>query len=275
MRKDYLADAMNEISSKYIEEAAKIKKRKISWKHWTVFAACLAVAVTALILPWQFKKINIDGTQVDTDELIDGGNEYDGDNYLVENDAQAEPIYSSGVEIGEIDKEEFVFTGVKSDACLAWMEPKEIFSMDNVIFRGTVQNIRYFEVKNGEEPFYYYRVFSVEVTDCFRGDLAKGDIYNVLADAPSSVTGMIDDLKIGDEAIFMPTTVTEETGISMNGGFFCYADLAELYLSEGYRFLFVGSNDGVQYAKDVYDITAADGEATLDDVAEYIRGMIE
>lgn len=149
MRKDYLADAMNEISSKYIEEAAKIKKRKISWKHW------------------------------------------------------------------------------------------------------------------------------VEVTDCFRGDLAKGDIYNVLADAPSSVTGMIDDLKIGDEAIFMSTTVTEETGISMNGGFFCYADLAELYLSEGYRFLFIGSNDGVQYAKDVYDITAADGETTLGDVAEYIRGMIE
>ena len=163
-----------------------------------------------------------------------------------------------------------------AEACLTYLTPEEIFAMDTVIFRGIPRNVRYFRVRIAGMDC-WYRVFSVEVTECYRGDLQPGDIYNLLCDGPSTVSGLIEDLDTAGEAIFMPRIATPETGFSIHGSsdFFCYADLAELYLGEGIRFLFTEHDGQVDYARDVYDIPAADGETvTLDDVAAYIASMI-
>lgn len=151
--------------------------------------------------------------------------------------------------------------------------------MDTVIFRGTVTGLRYFEVTVGglEET---YTVASVEVSDCIRGDLAAGDTYNVAyrggPGVTTSISGDLENLEEGSEAVFMPRIATPDTGWSSGDDYFCYADLAELYMDEGRRFLFLDTGDGVSYASEVYDIPAADGETvTLDDVTAYLRGLLE
>ena len=152
--------------------------------------------------------------------------------------------------------------------------------MDTVIFRGTVTGLRYFEVTVDGSTL-YYTVASVEVSDCLRGDLAAGDTYNVLyTGAPgrmtTSVSGDLENLEEGSEAVFMPYAATPETGWRGGEDYFCYADLAELYMDEGRRFLFLDTGDGVSYAAEVYDIPASSGETvTLDDVTAYLRGLLE
>ena len=126
--------------------------------------------------------------------------------------------------------------------------------MDTTIFRGTVTGMRTYEVTvDGSTNF--YTVASVEVSDCLRGDLAAGDTYNVLyAGIPgrmsTSISGDLENLEVGSEAVFMPYPATADTG---------------------WR-----SGEGVSYATEVYDIPAADGETvTLDDVTAYLRGLLE
>ena len=151
--------------------------------------------------------------------------------------------------------------------------------MDTAIFRGTVTGLRYFEV-TVDGAALYYTVASVEVSDCLRGDLAAGDTYNVAyrggPGVSTSLSGDLENLEVGSEAVFMPRIATPDTGWSTGDSYFCYADLAELYMDEGYRFLFLDTGGGVSYASEVYDIPAADGETvTLDDVAAYLRGLLE
>ena len=74
----------------------------------------------------------------------------------------------------------------------------------------------------------------------------------------------------------MPYVATSDTGWRSGDDYFCYADLAELYMDEGRRFLFLDTGDGVSYASEVYDIPASSGETvTLDDVTAYLRGLLE
>ena len=167
----------------------------------------------------------------------------------------------------------------ESTADVIWLSPEEILNLDTVIFRGTVTGLRYFEVTVGglEET---YTVASVEVSDCIRGDLAAGDTYNVAyrggPGVTTSISGDLENLAVGSKAVFMPRIATPDTGWSSGDDYFCYADLAELYMDEGRRFLFLDTGDGVSYAAEVYDIPASSGETvTLDDVTAYLRGLLE
>ena len=187
------------------------------------------------------------------------------------------PVYSANVEIGELDGSAgHGKTASDASACLVWLDPEEVFSMDTVIFRGVVRNLRYYTVTAGGTEL-SYTVASVEVTSSLRGDLAKGDICGVLylgalGRLSTSIAGDLEDLEIGSEAIFMPFWATEETGWRDGEAYFCYADLAEFYLSEGIRFLFLDTGDGLSFARDVYtDIADA---KTLDEVEDYIRDML-
>ena len=55
--------------------------------------------------------------------------------------------------------------------------------------------------------------------------------------------------------------------------YFCYADAADAYFSEGIRFIFLQTEDGLRFERNVYeDIRDAQ---TLDEVAVYIREMLD
>lgn len=268
MTREELFRAVGEVREDQIMDAAeKPNKTAIRWRRYRALAACLAVVLAGA---FGVSRLGIGGVS-------------DQETAQESADAPAAPQYSVGAEIREIDGSGWggLFNGgVSSDASLVWLDLDEILAMDTAIFRGTVTGLRYFEVTVDGSTL-YYTVASVEVSDCLRGDLAAGDTYNVLyAGAPgrmtTSISGDLENLAVGSEAVFMPCIATPDTGWSSGDDYFCYADLAELYMDEGRRFLFLDTGDGVSYASEVYDIPAADGETvTLADVTAYLRGLLE
>ena len=273
MTREELFRAVGEVREDQIMDAAeKPNKTATRWRRYGALAACLAVVLAGA---FGVSRLGIGGVS-DQETVQESA------------DAPAAPQCSVGAEIREIDGSgadhwwNQLFD--KSDreestADVIWLSPEEILNLDTVIFRGTVTGLRYFEVTVGglEET---YTVASVEVSDCIRGDLAAGDTYNVAyrggPGVTTSISGDLENLAVGSKAVFMPRIATPDTGWSSGDDYFCYADLAELYMDEGRRFLFLDTGDGVSYAAEVYDIPASSGETvTLDDVTAYLRGLLE
>lgn len=281
MTKEELFRAVGEVREDQVAEAEK--RRGSPWKRYGALAACLAVVLTAGIVWNQMYHTGRDlpaASQIETGGAGGAGayedSSLDGTDYSTPEDAPAQPIYSVGAEFGEFRSEGEAgreADDVGSAASLAWLEPEEIFKRDTAIFRGTVLNLRYFEVTAGRETR-YYTVASVEITDCVRGELAAGDIYNVLylgvpGRMSTSISGDLDKLEVGSDAVFMPYIAGGDTGWSSGKDYFCYADLAELYFEEGIRFLFLDTGDGLSFDRSVYaDIAGAE---TLDEVTDYLR----
>ena len=283
MTREELFRAVGEVREDQIADAAdKSKKTAPRWRRYGALAACLAVVLAGAFgfNRWLHTGHDLPAYDAAQEESAGAGDGLDGSEDSA--DGPLAPQYSVGAEIREIDGSSWggLFNGgASSDASLVWLDPEEILAMDTAIFRGTVTGLRYFEVAVGglEET---YTVASVEISDCIRGNLAAGDTYNVAyrggPGVTTSLSGNLENLEVGSEAIFMPYVATPETGWGSGDRYFCYADLAELYFDEGIRFLFLDTGDGVSYASEVYDIPAADGETvTLDDVAAYLRGLLE
>lgn len=284
MTREELFRAVGEVREDQVTEAETEKKQAAPWRRYGTLAACLAVLLAAGTVWNQVYHTGRDlpaAGQIETGGTSDAGvyedSSLDGADYSTPEDAPAQPIYSVGVEIGEFRTEsgDSWITGdaAGSSASLVWLEPEEIFARDTAIFRGTVLNLRYFEVAAGGESR-YYTVASVEITDCVRGELAAGDIYNVLylgaaGRMSTSISGDLERLEVGSDAVFMPYVAAADTGWSSGEDYFCYADLAELYFAEGVRFLFLDTGDGLSFDRAAYaDI--ADAE-TLDEVMDYLR----
>lgn len=281
MTREELFRAVGEVREDQTAEAEEVKKQPSLWRRYGALAACLAVVLTVGFTVNRMRPAGIDeGTGQIEDSRLDGSH------YSVpesaSEDAEARPIHSTGVEWSELGVElEGVDPQVAADkasasnsaACLAWLEPEEILAMDTAVFRGTVRNLRCFEVMAGKEAA-YYTVVSVEVTDCIRGELGTGNIYNVLYPgvlglSGTSLSGDLEKLQADSDAIFMPRWASQETGWTAKDGFFAYGDLAELYFDEGIRFLFLDTGEGLSFDRAVYaDI--ADAE-TLDEVMDYLR----
>ena len=284
MTREELFHAVGEVREDQIMDAAeKPNKTAAHWRRYGALAACLAVVLAGAFgfNRWLHTGHDLPAYDAAQEESAGAGDGLDGSEDSA--DGPLAPQYSVRAEIREIDGSSWggLFNGgASSDASLAWLDLEEILAMDTAIFRGTVTGMRYFEVTvDGSTNF--YTVASVEVSDCLRGDLAAGDTYNVLyAGAPgrmtTSISGDLENLAVGSEAVFMPYVATPDTGWRSGDDYFCYADLAELYMDEGRRFLFLETGDGVSYAAEVYDIPAADGETvTLDDVTAYLWGLLE
>ncbi len=272
MTREELFRAVGEVREDQIMDAAeKPNKTATRWRRYGALAACLAVVLAGAFGFRQWLHTGRDLPAYEAAQESAGA----GDSSRTETTTQATAPWSPSTPWGRRSRE-IDGSGAdhwwnqlfdKSDreestADVIWLSPEEILAMDTVIFRGTVTGLRYFEVTVGglEET---YTVASVEVSDCIRGDLAAGDTYNVAyrggPGVTTSISGDLENLAVGSEAVFMPRIATPDTGWSSGDDYFCYADLAELYLDEGRRFLFLETGDGVSYAAEVYDIPAAAG----------------
>ena len=286
MTREELFRAVGEVREDQIADAAGTpKKTAPRWQRYGVLAACLAVVLAGAFgfEQWLHTGRDLPAYDAAQEESAGAGNSGLGGSDD-STDGPMAPQYSVGAEIGEIDGsvwpwDSLLNGGASSDASLVWLDLEEILDMDTAIFRGTVTGMRHFQV-TVDGSTNYYTVASVEVSDCLRGDLAAGDTYNVLyAGAPgrmsTSLSGDLEDLEVGSEAVFMPYIAAPDTGWRSGDSYFCYADLAELYFDEGRRFLFLDTGEGVSYAAEVYDIPASDGEeVTLDDVTAYLRDLL-
>lgn len=277
--------ALGEVREGQILEAeGRTTKKGPRWRRYGAAAACLALLLGLTLgrtgdwaeLTRHFSPAL--STGADAGDCTATG-DVDGSEYSSPGDAPAGPNYSVNVEFGEMfisvpgtDREREYSP---SSPRVSWSGPEEILDMDTVIFRGTVRGLRCSAIESGSYKA-YYTIASVEITDCIRGELAAGDIYNVLyTGIPGKGTNVSGDLKnliVGSDAVFMPFQTTPEAGWITEDGFFAYIDLAELYFEVGPGLLFLDTGDGLSFDRDVYAEIA--GAETLDEVVEYLREMI-
>lgn len=279
MTKEELFRALGEVREEQAEEAGEPKACHRLWRRYLAAAACLAVIVTAVLALPRLENTPAQGAGQQEESAEDLG-DLDGEVYGAAETSKVRPQYSVNAEIAELDSaavQNRTETPNDSAACLAFLSQKEILAKDTVIFRGTVRSLRVYEVQAGSETLYYTGA-AVEVSDCIRGELTEGETYEVLyTGAPermtTSLSGDLERLKAGSEAIFMPCRTGRDTGWRSGESYFCYADAADLYFEEGLRFLILDTGEGLSFAKDVY--TDLDGAETLDEAAEMIREALE
>ena len=307
MTREELFRAVGEVREDQIEAAEIVKKQIHPWRRFGALAACLALVVTVAAAPelreadqWKWtaivKSFN-PGAEVSEDpdgwkaivqpfkpgEADSGGETaaggLDGSDYWTDNpNRPTHPDYSNGVEIGQMSGPGTGDEMIGISACLDWLSPEEIFAQDTVIFRGTVRELHYFMVEPdaGDMERYYTRAL-VEVTDSIRGSLTVGETYSLLwlgarGYMSTSISGALEDLDVGSDAIFMPIRTDQDTGWREGDRYFCYADLAEFYLSEGSRYVFADTADGLTFDRGTY-VGIVEAE-TLDEIAAYIREKI-
>lgn len=284
MTREALFRALGEVREDQIAAAEVMKKQARPRRRLGVLAACAALAVTAgaLSLPRgqpEWESI-IDNFNPGAADAGGGGNagtgSLDGTDYWTDNpNWPTHPDYSTGVEIGQLSGPGSGDAMMGMSSCTAWLSPEEIFAQDTVIFRGTVRELQYYSVKlDAVGMNTYYTRALVEVTDSIRGNLTEGETYSLLwlgakGYMTTSLSGPLEELDAGSEAIFMPIPTGRDSGWREGESYFCYADLAELYLGEGTRYVFADTAEGLSFARDVYT-ELAEAE-TLDEIAAYIR----
>ena len=304
MTREDLFRAVGEVREDQIEAAETVKKQIRPRRRFGMLAACLvvvlAVGVTAAELReadrWKAivksfqPSITVEEDPDNWNAIVQpfgpgsetadagGSGDVDGTYYSTGGVTPTlRPSYSTGVEIGELSGPGDGSVMMSSSACLAWLEPEEIFDQDTVIFRGTVRDLQYYQVEMdtlGIENYYTRAI--VEVTDTIRGDLIKGEIYALIymgakGYMSTSISGPLEELDVGSDAIFMPIRTDRDTGRKEGNGYFCYADLADFYLSEGMRYVFADTGEGLDFERSTYpELETAE---TLDEVAAYVREM--
>lgn len=308
MTREELFRAVGEVREDQIQAAETVKKQVRPWRRFGALAACLAVIVTvAAAVPairgqpqWTSIIYGFNpGAAVDEDpdswkaivqpfnpvEADSGGGAAaggtDGSYYWTDRpNHDTHPDWSTGVEIGQLSGPGNGDAGMMGmSSCAAWLSPEEIFAQDTAIFRGTVRELHYFQAEMdglGNMPVYCTRAI-VEVTDSLRGGLKTGESYSLLwlgarGYMSTSLSGPLEDLDEGSEAIFMPIRTDRDTGWQEGKSYFCYADLAEFYLGEGQRYVFADTEEGLAFDRSVYE-ELAEAE-TLDEIAAYIREQI-
>ena len=307
MTREEFFRAVGEVREDQIEAAEVMKKQIHPWRRFGALAASLAliVTVTAAAVPeiseqlqWKaivksFNPAAEVGEDPDSWKAVvqpfgpggaDSGGEtaaggLDGSDYWTDNpNRPTHPDYSTGVEIGQMSGPGTGDTMIGVSSCMAWLPPEEIFAQDTAIFRGTVRELQYFvtEPGYGNMESYYTRAI-VEVTDSIRGNAAAGETYSLLwlgakGYMSTSISGPLEDLDVGGEAIFMPIPTDRDTGWKEGDSYFCYADLAEFYLGEGQRYVFADTAEGLEFDRGTYAEVAE--TETLDEITAYIREQI-
>lgn len=303
MTREDLFRAAGEVREDQIESAKVVKKQVRPWRRFGALAACLALIVTAVTAaPWIQDQIwwkalmdsftpglvvngeesHWRGMGGDNSSSADsgGGAEAGGLDGSYYGTGAVRQGYSANVEIGELGGVQY---GGDHTVCLTldtkWLSEEELFAQDTVVFRGTVRQLQYYQVEpeDGNTAVYFTRVI-VDVTDPIRGDMAAGETTSVLwlgakGYMTTSLIGPLENLNVGSDAIFMPMQTTSDTGWREGGSYFCYADLAELYLGEGMRYVFADTAEGVDFGRDAYPSLAK--AETMEELAAGIRERLE
>ncbi len=266
-KQEFIAEALDEIRDEYIDEAVTyvavagpVVKRKNHRRFIVAFgpiAACMVLVITLGI----YQQFSYNGGPSGSgggvvaepgaaEQGIEAGKEVTAGGGAATGGGEAVDI-TANVEAGESTGNP---CGNSQQSLLEYHSAEEILAEGTAIIRGTVEKMACYDD---------YSILHVVVTDVIRGELQTGSICEieipvVPGEYENSISGDLSKLAIGSEAIFMPHK-------KKDGSF---------YYSEGIRYLFLETGDGVFYATDVYEVPD-DGMVTLDDVAAYLRKMIQ
>ncbi len=155
---------------------------------------------------------------------------------------------------------------------------KQIFEdYSDVIFQGKVQDIQNISISFGYAK-YYRAIATIQVEDIIRGNLQKGDIIRILM--PCSIdedvlvedTRVISTLRKGSEGIFMPTEYDDTSIWSENGGTLYLKDICDYGFSDGERYAFVETEQGLVYSEWTFYIQPK--PTSLKDIKDYIQSFL-
>ncbi len=301
-KKVFIANALSEIADEFVAEAVEYQKAKPIWKYTKELATVAACAAVLLVSLNVIRMIPIGSTETATNEarpenmqdatslesfttditgtpetILENENAALNDSVKQEN---VEQIENSVDNLNKVVGAEGQKQELQTSSCAQWMSAEEILALDVEIFLGTVTDMETYQVTGEMER--YFTVATVEVEDSIRSVLEKGDtcrIYLPFAEIGGLTTttsniGDLEKLEIGSRAIFMPRKTTEEKGAGNGDVWMSYSDFADYYFGEGVRFLFLETENGTNYATDVYEVEGGN-KASLEEIAEYLRGVLE
>jgi len=245
--------AIGGIDDEFVERASqkKIGKRGAFpiWLKWAApVAACLVIAVMVAM------------------PLLNKGSDFS-------------LSMSSGVSVRHIDNPPIIHTS----ASLVYLTEEELFAAyshgyEIVIFAGTVKEVNNIVIDfNGHED--YRAIAEIEVNEVLRGNIPTSGVVNVLLPAPVGKedfwvtdTSVSSQITPGTSGYFMPMRYDETSIISMNDATLFLSEIAEFGLSDGERWAFLETAEGLVFSRWAYESIA--DATTMDEVRQYIITMI-
>ena len=245
--------AIGGIDDAFVERASQKKMNKGGafplWLKWAVpVAACLLIAVM-VAMPLLNKSGAFDLT------------------------------LSSGVSVRYMDHPPVLH----SSSSLVYLTEEELFAeyshgYEIVIFGGTVKGVNNIVIDfNGHED--YRAIAEIEVNEVLRGSILTDSVVTVLLPAPVNMDGYwVSDTSVssqitpGKSGYFMPMRYDETSVIMMNEATLVLSEIAEYGLSDGERWVFLETTEGLVFSRWAYESIA--GAKTIDEVGQYIITMI-
>lgn len=258
MKKEDLMEAIGDIDDDLIEEARNFCKRSFPWKRVLAAAACFAVLLTAVITVLPRTMMDADEKYV---EEIDN---------LYNKSENLKAAQMMEIDTDEMKGETF-YHQAQSD--LMSLTEKELFAKPSDIFRGEVAGLTYYRV-NYNGLLCDYTVAAIRVEEVYRGDLTVGDVANVRIRGIFRPGIWIEDsdtvsaIKNGVTGIFM---VNDFVGEVMNDAYFDGGGVITHYFSDGDRFAFLETENGLVFDQSAYP--SLKYAKTLEDVALYVKLM--
>ncbi len=248
MSEIYLLERIGNIDEKYIEMANKASVKKRNWYIPTIAAACVAILLCLFFVTRNYNVTD----EIKTNEII------------LEK--------SKGIKVSFTDET----INIETHADLIELTEEQIFNdFNNVIIRGTVQEIHNIAINNGSD-IEYNALLKISVSSVIRGDCEEGMEIDILIPCPINEdiwvedTGVISQAKVGVEGIFMPIIYDESSYSDYGDGHILYMiDIAKYGLADGERFVFLDVGEKLAFAN--YAFPKLSQQMSLDDIEEYIK----
>ena len=251
MKGNEFLDKMELIDPAYVEAAdRKPARRKNAWIKWVAAAACLCLLGGILVI------------------TSHSGSDPQIDDFVLPDKTTAKITLGCDADAVTSNKNELV-----------GLTEEEMFSYRKMyVVRGTVT-----ELTNVTADFNGHKwamcVATIEIQKVFEGDLVAGQQLKILL--PCAITGritqedtgIISQLEVGMEGIFMPFVYDEAAYMEMYGAVLIMQDLAPCGLGDGMRWVFLSTDRGLRFLRSAYP--GARDAKNLDDIEAYIIKMLK
>lgn len=244
MTNEKLYEVIGNINETHVADAKILKKpKKAVWTKCGAIAACLALTLLTVPMVNNQEKIR----------LTDASN-----GVTVKYTEDTPDFYSSGK--------------------LVALSEEELFAKDTEIFKGTIVSIDNIVLDfNGIEQC--RAIAKIAIEEVYRGNGQINKTVSVLLPGPvneelkmenTETTSAMRDEMTG---IFMPVAYDETSVWTIGDSTLAFKDIADYGFSDGSRYAFLETDDGVIFDKSAY--TSIADVNTLDEIEEYVIKMIE
>lgn len=252
MRGNTFLDKMELIDPAYVEAAdTKPEYRKNPWVKWvaTVASFCLILGAAAALLRFGAN------TDPQPGELV------------LSNQTTAKVSY--GYDGSQAAKQELVY-----------LTEEELFAREKMyVFRGRVSELTNVTIDfNGAKEARC--IATIVIDKVYQGELTAGEQITMLipcaigsSSKPMEDSGIIAQLEIRMEGIFMPWVYDENSFMEMNGAVLMMQDLASCGLADGMRWVFLSVDSGVCFFQNAYP--GAKDATSLDEIEAYVIEMLQ